>query len=75
MRSSTTAGPLLVTLAGVAFVVCLASFALKLTGVGVTAASVTLLAAGGAMSWLTTESRRRRDVQRRWDTAARSVTH
>lgn len=57
-------GTWLAVVAVVSFVVCLAGFASRQVGVGVGAASVTLLAAGGALSWLTAQGRRFRDAQR-----------
>jgi uncharacterized membrane protein YcjF (UPF0283 family) len=68
-------GLLLVGLAVISFVVCLTSFAMRQTGVGVSAASISLLAVGAALSWLTTEARRVRDVQRRSDRAHHVVAH
>ena len=53
-------------LALVSFVVCLTSFAFRQIGVGVSAASITLLAVGAALSSLSVEARRFRDGQRRW---------
>jgi hypothetical protein len=66
-------GLLLALAAVAAFVVCLASFALRQVGVGVGAAIVMLLAAGAALSWLTTEARRVRQVQRDWSKKHPSV--
>jgi hypothetical protein len=48
----------------VAFVACLASFALRQVGIGLGAAIVGLLAAGAALAWSTMEGRRLRQVQR-----------
>ena len=59
-------GLLLVAIAIVAFVVCLASFAEHAVGVGIGAAIVMLLTAGAALAWLTMEARRVREVQRDW---------
>jgi protein-S-isoprenylcysteine O-methyltransferase Ste14 len=53
-----------VALAVVAFVVCLASFAVRQVNVGIGAAIVALLAAGAALAWLAMEARRVRQVQR-----------
>jgi protein-S-isoprenylcysteine O-methyltransferase Ste14 len=57
-------GFVFIAVAVVAFVVCLASFALKQVAVGIAAIVVTLLAAGAAMAWLAMEARRIRQVQR-----------
>lgn len=69
------AGLLLVGVAVVSFVVCLAGFAIRQIDVGVTAASVTLLAAGAALAWLAMEARRVRQVEREWDRAHPGVVH
>jgi protein-S-isoprenylcysteine O-methyltransferase Ste14 len=53
-----------VAVAVVAFVVCLASFAIRQVNVGIGAAIVALLAAGAALAWLSMEARRVRQVQR-----------
>jgi FtsH-binding integral membrane protein len=66
-------GLLLVAIAVVAFVVCLASFAERAVGVGIGAAIVMLLAAGAALAWLTMEARRVREVQRDWSRTHRNV--
>ena len=55
-----------VAVAVVAFVTCLASFAVRQVSVGVGAAIVALLGAGAALAWLTMEGRRVRQVQRDW---------
>jgi hypothetical protein len=68
-NAAKTPGLVLVAMALVAFVVCLASFAIRQVGVGVSAASVALLTAGAALAWLTMEARRVRHVQREWDSA------
>jgi bacteriorhodopsin len=59
-------GWVFVAVAVVAFVICLASFAVRQVGVGVGAAIVALLGAGAALAWLTMEGRRVRQVQRDW---------
>jgi membrane associated rhomboid family serine protease len=59
-------GLVFVAVAVVAFVICLASFAVRQVGVGVGAAIVALLGAGAALAWLTMEGRRVRQVQRDW---------
>ena len=62
-----------VAVAVVAFVVCLASFAVRQVDVGIGAASVALLAAGAALAWLAMEARRVRQVQREWSSAHRDA--
>ena len=59
-------GFVFVAVAVVAFVICLASFAVRQVSVGVGAAIVALLAAGAALAWMTMEGRRVRQVQREW---------
>jgi protein-S-isoprenylcysteine O-methyltransferase Ste14 len=59
-------GLVFVAVAVVAFVICLASFAVRQVSVGVGAAIVALLGAGAALAWLTMEGRRVRQVQRDW---------
>ena len=66
-------GLLLVAIAVVAFVVCLASFAERAVGVGIGAAIVMLLTAGAALAWLTMEARRVREVQRDWSRSHRDA--
>lgn len=72
-NTAKTPGLVLVGLAVVAFVVCLASFALRQVNVGIGAAIVTLLAVGAALAWLTMEARRVRDVEREWSSTHRSA--
>jgi protein-S-isoprenylcysteine O-methyltransferase Ste14 len=62
-----------VAVAVVAFVVCLASFAVRQVNVGIGAAIVALLAAGAALAWLSMEARRVRQVQREWSSARRGA--
>lgn len=59
-------GILLLAVGVVAFVVCLAGFALGQIGVGVASLVVALLAAGAGLAWLAMEGRRVRDVEREW---------
>ena len=59
-------GLVFVAVAAVAFVICLASFAVRQVSVGRGAAIVALLAAGAGLAWLTMEGRRVRQVQREW---------
>jgi hypothetical protein len=66
-NTAKTPGLVLVAVAVVAFVVCLASFAMRQVGVGVGAAITTLLATGAALAWLAMEARRVRQAQRDWD--------
>lgn len=65
-NTAKTPGLVLVGLAPVSFLVCLASFAMRQVNVGIGAAIVTLLAAGAALAWSTMEARRVRDVEREW---------
>jgi protein-S-isoprenylcysteine O-methyltransferase Ste14 len=65
-NTAKTPGLVFVAVAAVAFVICLASFAVRQVSVGVGAAIVALLAAGAALAWLTMEGRRVREVQREW---------
>jgi hypothetical protein len=70
-----TPGLFLLATAVVAFVICLGAFAHGTVAVGVTAAVevtaavVTLFAAGAGFAWLGMESRRIRHVQRHWSDA------
>jgi protein-S-isoprenylcysteine O-methyltransferase Ste14 len=66
-------GLVFVAVAVLAFVICLASFAVRQVSVGVGAAIVALLAAGAALAWLTMEGRRVRQVQREWSKAHRGA--
>ena len=65
-NTAKTPGMVFVAVAVVAFVICLASFAVRQVSVGVGAAIVALLAAGAALAWLTMEGRRVRQVRREW---------
>jgi protein-S-isoprenylcysteine O-methyltransferase Ste14 len=65
-NTAKTPGLVFVATAAVAFVICLASFAVRQVSVGVGAAIVALLAAGAALAWLTMEGRRVRQVEREW---------
>jgi multisubunit Na+/H+ antiporter MnhB subunit len=62
-----------VAVAVLAFVVCLAGFAVRQVNVGIGAAIVALLAAGAALAWLAMEARRVRQVQRESSSAHRHV--
>jgi hypothetical protein len=62
-----------VAVAVVAFVVCLAGFAVRQVNVGIGAAIVALLAAGAALAWLGMEARRVRQVQRECSSAHRDA--
>jgi hypothetical protein len=66
-NTAMTPGRVLVAVAVVAFVVCLASFAIRQVDVGMGAAIVALLAAGAALAWLAMKARRVRQVEREWD--------
>jgi hypothetical protein len=70
-NTAKTPGLAFAAVAVVAFVVCLASFAVRQVDVGIGAASVALLAAGAALGWLAMEARRVRQVQRDWSSAHR----
>jgi hypothetical protein len=69
MKNGATPGLFLLATAVVAFVICLGAFAHGTVAVGVTAAVVTLFAAGAGFAWLGMESRRIRHVQRHWSDA------
>jgi hypothetical protein len=66
-------GLVFVAMAVLAFVICVASFAVRQVSVGVGAAIVALLAAGAALAWLAMEGRRVRQVQREWRRAHRGA--
>ena len=66
MKTAKAPGLAFVAVAVVAFVVCLASFAVRQVSVGLGAAIVALLAAGAGLAWLTMEGRRVRQMQREW---------
>jgi protein-S-isoprenylcysteine O-methyltransferase Ste14 len=72
-NTAKASGLVFVAVAVVAFVICLASFAVRQVSVGVGAAIVALLAAGAALAWLTMEGRRVRQVQREWSKAHRGA--
>ena len=72
-NTAKTPGLVFVAVAVVAFVICLASFAVRQVSVGVGAAIVALLAAGAALAWLTMEGRRVRQVQREWSRTRHDV--
>jgi O-antigen/teichoic acid export membrane protein len=74
-NTAKTPGLVLVATAVVAFVFCLASFAIRQVDVGVSAAIVALLTAGAALAWLTMKARRVRHVQREWDSTHQDSTH
>ncbi|ORA11095.1 LapA family protein [Mycobacterium arosiense] len=59
-------GLLVVAAAALAFVVCVANFALGQAGAGVAAAIVAMLAFGAGLSWLAMDRRRIRDAERHW---------
>ncbi|HET9893026.1 MAG TPA: LapA family protein [Mycobacterium sp.] len=59
-----TPGLLVVAAAALAFVVCVANFALGEAGAGVAAASFSMLAFGAGLAWLAMDRRRIRDAER-----------
>ena len=59
-------GLVVVTAVGLAFVLCLANFALGHVGAGVAAVIAGLLAFGAGMAWLAMDSRRLRQAERDW---------
>ncbi|OBH09376.1 hypothetical protein [Mycobacterium sp. E1747] len=61
-----TPGLVIVGAAALAFVVCVATFALGDAGAGVAAAIVALLAFGAGLSWLAMDRRRIRQAEREW---------
>lgn len=61
-----TPGLIVVAGALLAFVVCVATFALGQPGAGVAAAIVAMLAFGAGLSWLSMDRRRDRDAERAW---------
>ncbi|OBB90132.1 hypothetical protein [Mycobacterium sp. 852002-40037_SCH5390672] len=61
-----TPGLLVVAAAALAFIVCVANFALGEAGAGVAAAIISMLAFGAGLSWLAMDRRRIRDAEREW---------
>lgn len=61
-----TPGLLVLCAAALAFVVCVANFALGQAGAGVAAAIVAMLAFGAGLAWLAMDRRRIRQAQRDW---------
>ncbi|OBH93534.1 hypothetical protein [Mycobacterium scrofulaceum] len=61
-----TPGLVIVGAAALAFVVCVATFALGHAGAGVAAAIVALLAFGAGLDWLAMDRRRIRQAEREW---------
>lgn len=61
-----TPGLIIVAAAALAFVVCVATFALGDAGAGVAAAIVALLAFGAGLAWLAMDRRRIRQSERQW---------
>jgi Flp pilus assembly protein TadB len=59
-----TRGLVVVGAAALAFVVCVATFALGKAGAGVAAAIVAMLAFGAGLSWLAMDRRRIRQAER-----------
>lgn len=65
-RSARTPGVVVVFAAALAFVVCVANFALGQASAGVAAAIVAMLAFGAGLAWLAMDGRRIRQAQRDW---------
>lgn len=67
-NQATARNPALLIVCGavLAFIVCVANFALGHAGAGVSAAIVALLAFGAGLSWLAMDRRRVRDAERDW---------
>ena len=65
-RPKRTPGLIIVGAAALAFVVCVAAFALGDAGAGVAAAIVALLAFGAGLDWLAMDGRRIREAEREW---------
>lgn len=61
-----TPGLVILGAAALAFVVCVATFALGDAGAGVAAAIVAMLAFGAGLSWLAMDRRRIRQAEREW---------
>lgn len=61
-----TPGLVVVCAAALAFVVCVANFALGQARAGVAAAIVAMLAFGAGLAWLAMDSRRIRQAQHDW---------
>lgn len=59
-------GLLVICAAALAFVACVANFALGQAGAGVAAAIVAMLAFGAGLAWLAMDGRRIREAQRDW---------
>lgn len=59
-----TPGLLVVAAAALAFVVCVANFALGEPGAGIAAAIFSMLAFGAGLAWLAMDRRRIRDAER-----------
>lgn len=64
--SPRTTGLVIVAAAALAFVVCVANFALGQARAGVTAGIVALLAFGAGLAWLSMDRRRIRQAERDW---------
>ncbi|MEE6177997.1 LapA family protein [Mycobacterium sp. 050134] len=64
--SPQTPGLLLVAGAVLAFVVCVANFALGHAGAGVTSGTLALLGFGAGLAWLSMDRRRIRQAERDW---------
>jgi hypothetical protein len=69
-----TPGLILLAVGVVAIVVCLASFAGRQVTVGIGAIAVALLATGAGFAWLGMDSRRVRQVERKWKSSHQQGT-
>ncbi|OBG61078.1 hypothetical protein [Mycobacterium sp. E735] len=65
-QAERTPGLVVIVAAALAFVVCVATFALGHAGAGVAAAIVALLAFGAGLDWLGMDRRRTRQAERDW---------
>lgn len=63
-RPTQTPGLLVVAAAALAFIVCVANFALGQAGAGVAAAIFSMTAFGAGLAWLAMDRRRIRDAER-----------
>ncbi len=72
-ESARRRGLVVVGAAALAFVVCVATFALGQAGAGVAAAIVAMLAFGAGLSWLGMDRRRIRQTERDWATISHPV--
>jgi|GEM_PF-3069176 len=73
--AATRSASVLLAITVVSVVVCVVSFAARQIDVGVSAASISLLAAGASLAYRSAEARRVRQLQRDGDSALRTVAH